>query len=183
MRKFSNIALLSAAAVLVAPFGASAQSAGSLLDEARAALATMKKSAAEVRKLAEGSKDSDKIKFDCVNESHQAMEQDLQLAQATVEAASGWGVDVAAAALKSVRGAQQQMNQHRTTANRCVGLDDDEGITPVGEESTIAAAGDATSDDEDRDGATSFDPLAAGGTTPTGSIPLSARAPAASPTK
>lgn len=182
MRTFLNFALLGAAAVLAAPSAASAQAASSLLDEARAALSTMKKSAAEVRKMADGAKDSDKIKFDCVNESHQAMEQDLQLAQATVEAASGWGVDVAAAALKSVRGTQQQMNQHRTAANRCVGLDDDAGIIEIGEDSTIAAA-DATSDEEGRDDATSFDPLAAGGTTPTGSIPLSARAPAASPTK
>lgn len=183
VRTFLNIALFGAAAALAAPFGASAQSAGSLLDEARASLAAMKKSAAEVRKLAEGSKDSDRIKFDCVNESYQAMEQDLQLAQATVEAASGWGVDVAAAALKSVRGAQQQVNQHRTTANRCVGLADDEGIVPVGEESSIAAAGSASDDDDEPGAATSFDPLSAGGTTPTGSIPLSARAPAASPTK
>ncbi|HWV39241.1 MAG TPA: hypothetical protein VN033_12300 [Vulgatibacter sp.] len=184
MRTFLNIALIGAAAALVAPLGASAQTAGSLLDEARATLATMKNSAAEVRKMAEGTKDSDRIKFDCVNESYQAMEQDLQLAEATIEAAVGWGPDVADAALKSVRGTQQQFNEHRVTANRCVGLADDEGVVEVGEESTIAATDDAvTDDDEERDQPGAFDPFAAGGTTPTGSIPLTARAPAASPTK
>ena len=184
MRTLWNIAPFCAAAVLAAPFGASAQSAGALLDEARAALATMKKSASDVRKLADGTKDSDRIKYDCVNESYQAMEQDLQLAQATVDAATGWGVDVAAAALKSVRGTQQQVNQHRTAANRCVGAADDEGITPVGEDSTIAAGSQTPADagSEARDGV-SYDPFAMGGTTPTGSVPLAARAPAASPTK
>jgi len=184
VRTLWNIAPFCAAAVLAAPFGASAQSAGALLDEARASLATMKKSASEVRKLADGMKDSDRVKFDCVNESYQAMEQDVQLAQATVEAATGWGVDVAAAALKSVRGAQQQVNQHRTTANRCVGASDDEGVTPVGEDSTIASGTQGAADmaDQANDGV-SYDPFAISGTTPTGSIPLSARAPAASPTK
>lgn len=174
------IATLGAALSIGAASGAHAQSAGSLLDQARASISTMKRSASEVRRLAEGAKDSDRIKYDCVNESFQSMQQDLQLAEATVEAAVGWGVDVAAAALKSVRGTQEQINEYRVNANRCVGAADDEGVEPVGEESTIATA-DEPADDDGEEAA--FDPFAFATLPASSSIPLAARAPAASPTK
>ncbi len=181
------------ASALLLPFSAGAQSAGALLDEARVALSAMKQSTAQVQQLANEARDTDKVKYSCVNESHQAMQQSLHLAEATVHAAKGWGIDVADAALKSVRGAQEQVNRHRAAANRCVGVDEAEGAMEVGQDSTIgteraesavhAEDADAVarlSGDED---GVDYDPFAAGSAPAAGSVPLSARAPAASPIK
>ncbi|AKU91810.1 hypothetical protein [Vulgatibacter incomptus] len=182
----ANLSILIAAAVLAAPLASSAETPASLLEEARATITAMKQSTSQVRQLAtEQAKGSDKLKLNCVTERRDSMEQSVARAEATLDAANGWGLDVATAALQAVKSASQQVKLQRAEANRCVGIEDGAVLADSDEKAggTDASTDALAAKGSREDGTGWYNPLSDSATSPFGSVPLQRRLPAASPTK
>ena len=182
LRSILPAALL--AVVAFSPAGAAAQTPETTLRQARDTVNSMKRSASKVRQLSSTIDSNDRVVADCVTESSQAIQQNVEQAEATIDAAVGWGPDVAAAVAKAVSEARTAVATERAQAFECAGVEDEEALADLeGEPSAEDDAEDRqelAEADREQD---AFDPFARDVASGAGSVALSNRDPAASPTK
>lgn len=146
----------------------------------------MKQSQAAVQKLRSQAPKDDQLQVDCLQESTETIGENLSHAEATIQAAAGWGIDVAEAVLKSVMKAEAAVDEQRSQAYSCAGVED-EGLLAREEGSEGQDERDEGEETKERvakaDEPASFDPFSIEASSRAGSVSLSNRAPAASPTK